>query len=71
MHCSKGWNQTFRNCFGHVNAAGETDTYRFAQLARDAALLSCGVPPQRMLPTEPRTDGALLKRVVYLPQIAR
>lgn len=41
-------------------------TYRLAELARDAALLSTRVPPQDVLPAEPRAQRALLERIVDL-----
>jgi len=36
----------------------------FTELARDAALLSIGVPSKSMLSSEPRAEGPLLKGVV-------
>ncbi len=42
------------------------EAHCFAELAGDAALLSCGVSPQDVLPSEARADLALLKRVVDL-----
>ena len=41
-------------------------THRLAQLAGDAALLAGRVPPQHVLPPEPRAEWSLLERVVDL-----
>ena len=44
----------------------ELGTHCFAELAGDAALLSCGISPQYVLPSEARADLSLLERVVDL-----
>ena len=43
-----------------------SSTYCLTELACDASFLSSGVPPQHMLPSEARTQRALLERVVDL-----
>ena len=43
----------------------------FTELACNAALLSIGVPPEGMLPSEPGTEGALLKGVVECGRLSK
>jgi hypothetical protein len=46
-------------------------TYRLAQLAGDAPLLTRRVPPQSMLSSEPGTERTLLKGIVDLHSSAQ
>ncbi len=49
-----------------VRMMTEAEAYCFTELAGNAALLSCGISPQHVLPSEARADLSLLKGVVDL-----
>ena len=47
-----------------LNLDGKGRTGSFAKFAGDASLLTCGIPAERMLTSEHRTEWALLPRIV-------